>query len=701
MQLERNALDIETSPYLQQHKDQPVRWQAWSAVVLEVASRLDKPIFLSIGYSASHWCHAMAKETFSDHFVASLLNEHFVCIKVDREERPDIDDVYQIGHQLLSGRPGGWPLTLFLCPHTHYPFIAGTYYPRESNSAQLGFVDLIERVIRFYRDEKAQRSKMLKHVKDGYAHIDDGLLPKGETANLSMEPIQLAVKNLLKQADTINGGFGVAPKFALGFQLERLLSAHYEDSPLGRDAKQHLHRTLTIMTKGGIRDMLAGGFFRYSTDATWSIPHFEKMLSDNALLLAVYADASHCLTSPLFAKTARGIARWMMMDMLTEQGAFLGSMDADSDLGEGGYYCWETEELKQVLSEIEFSVLQILCRWEGRPNFFGRWHLQVVRRTKDAIDALKLSEKEVNTHYRNGLMKLLKVRQSRVIPSRDAKIVTSSNAQAIRSLVIAGRVLQEPSMIETAVRCLDFLQDFLWRDDCLYATWQEGKAKVEGFLDDYLFTMEALLEMLQTRWRDKDYRWLMSLATAVMARFSASGQGGFFFSSLGHEHLICRPRSWYDRASPAGNGVAARVFARLAWLTSDIDYCEISKSIVSTAWPMIQRHPECHSSLLDGLAEVMQPTVTVFLRGDSAMAWQRALVEHFGRRIMTFAVEEATVDSPPSIQSLENNSALMTIGASQKTYYQALDELTTAVEIALEMQADEASESKSLVSTLA
>jgi uncharacterized protein YyaL (SSP411 family) len=370
-----NVLADESSPYLLQHKDNPVNWQTWTPDVLAAAKAADKPIFLSIGYSTNHWCKVMAAETFSHPRVFADLNEHFVCIKVDREERPDLDEIYQTGHQLLCGQAGGWPLSIFLCPNTQLPFIAGTYYPPESNSVQLGFADLLDRVLHFYHGEQEQFEHMIGQVKLGYEQLDEPLQKTGDNEPSSkLVPLRAAVTNLLATADRQFGGFGEAPKFALPFQLQRLLVASRESTPLAQGARKHLHLTLMMMARGGIKDLLVGGFFRYSTDNQWSIPHFEKMLYDNASLLGIYAESAKALNSLLFAKTARGIAHWMRAEMANVEGAFYSSLDSDNALGEGAYYCWHIDELREVLTNDEFAVMSILCRWDGPPNFLGMWH---------------------------------------------------------------------------------------------------------------------------------------------------------------------------------------------------------------------------------------------------------------------------------------------------------------------------------------
>ncbi|GAB2190148.1 thioredoxin domain-containing protein [Sessilibacter sp. MAH2] len=679
-----NILAEESSPYLLQHKDNPVHWQTWSPKVLEDARLSNKPIFLSVGYSANHWCRVMASETFSSPAIARELNENFICIKVDREERPDIDDIYQTGHQLLAGQPGGWPLTVFLCPQTLYPFVVGTYYPPTSNTIQLGFADLMQRVLGFYHGDQEQYHAMIEQVRNGYNQLDAHIQKPIPSEYFSLDPAQAAVRNLLQQADPQHGGFGEAPKFALSFQLQRLMIAGREDSLLGKRARQHLQLTLAMMARGGIRDVLAGGFFRYSTDATWSIPHFEKMLYDNASLLAIYAESARVFNSQLFAKTAQGIASWMCAEMSNGYGAFYSALDADSERGDGGYYCWQTEELKRLLTPIEYRVMSILCKWQGMPNFLGLWHLQIVGRVADVVSVLDIEPKVVNQVYRRALAKLLAARRRRPAPERDHKILCASNALAIRGLSIAGRILNDVSMINAAQECLDFISHNLWIDGRLYATWQGGEAKILGFLDDYVFLMDAILESLQSNWRDQDFRLLVQLADFVMDNFNDPETGSLYFSSDEHEQLIYRSKPIYDRVTPAGNGIAAKVFARLGNLSSEQRYFDKAGEILQALWTSIELQPQLHDSLLQALVELKYPPVQVMLTGPEAGVWRERLVAKFINDIHCYAVVDDVLTDPTL--DAEPTRALLCIGADQQNELESYESLESAIVDALAAQ---------------
>ncbi len=673
-----NSLAEESSPYLLQHKDNPVNWQTWCPEVLEAAATAGKPIFLSIGYSTNHWCKVMATETFSHPQVVAELNDNFICIKVDREERPDLDDIYQTGHQLLCGQAGGWPLSVFLCPQTQYPFVVGTYYPPESNSVQLGFIDLMDRVLNFFHGDREQFEGMIDQVRLGFEQLDLPLATPKELSSVHLGPLRDAVKGLLAIADRQYGGFGSAPKFALPFQLQRLLVASREATGLATRARQHLHLTLMMMARGGIRDIVSGGFFRYSTDNQWSIPHFEKMLYDNASLLAIYAEASKALNSSLFAKTARGIAQWMNTEMSNGEGGFYSSLDSDTAWGEGAYYCWQKEELKSILSEREYAVMKILCRWEGMPNFFGLWHLQVVGRVAEVVDQLGVAEVEVHKAYRTAISKLGAARKKRLQPEHDDKVLASSNALAARGLAIAGRLLDDPLLASAALRCVDFISHNLWRDGRLYATWRDGQTKVLGFLDDYAFLMDALLECLEVQWRDQDFKLLVEIADLIIELFDDSHSGGMYFTSHEHELLIHRAKPIYDRVTPSGNGVAARAFARLGHLSSEEKYTQVSERIISALWPSVEAQPDLHDSLLQALEELNHP-IQVMLTGENASQWRRQVVDQFINRVHCYAVLEE-----PGNEDMEfaETRALLCVGEDQAEY-ESLPELLSAIEVAL------------------
>lgn len=674
-----NALADETSPYLLQHKNNPVNWQSWSPEVLAAALKADKPIFLSIGYSTNHWCKVMANETFLNPFVVKELNENFVCIKVDREERPDLDDIYQTGHQLLCGSAGGWPLSVFICPQTHLPFVIGTYYPPESNSVQVGFTDLLERVLSFYHGDRAQFDAMIEQVKKGYQAIEQPQPSDSEAPVTTTAPFKKAITNILSEADIRHGGFGPPPKFALPFKLQRLLSASRESTNLGKRAHRQCHLTLMMMARGGIRDIIVGGFFRYATDNRWSIPHFEKMLYDNASLLPVYAEASKLMKSAMYAKIARGIAHWMCAEISNGEGAFYSSLDSDNAIGEGAYYCWQTDELRLLLSDRQYEVMSILCNWQGMPNFYGLWHLQLVGRVGDAIEQLELTSEEVQEAYREGIARLAVERRNRPQPAHDDKVLASSNALAISGLAIAGRILNDPLMISAALRCVDFISHQLWYRGRLYATWRDDVPKVLGFLDDYAFLIVAMLECLEAQWREQDYQLVIQLADTMLDLFSDKENGGaLYFTSYEHEPLAHRSKPIFDRVTPAGNGVAAQGLARLGYLVSNDEYLAASKQIIDHLWPSVERQPDLHDSLLRAREELDFP-MQVLLTGPESGQWRLEVIERFVNRVHCFAVVEEPFEEPAG----RTDTSALFCNRETQLQFGSLMELIAAIEVAL------------------
>lgn len=618
-----------------------VEWHSWNPLAFMQARRENKPILLNVICQASHWCRKMHQEVFSDPDIADRLNEKFVCIYVDRESRPDIDEAYQLSHQLLNGQTGGWPLTAFLCPNTQLPYFIGTYFSRESNGDRVGFKELLPKSLYFFHQQKGRLQAFSDRVHESLKQVDDFTAHPPQISDINENVIVSAVDNLLRFADTCYGGFGTAPKFAMPFHLHRLLEAHKNNIDFSHRAGRHVHLTLTIMAKSGLRDLIGGGFFRYCSDVSWQVPHFEKMLYDNALLLAVYTEASLEFQSPLFTETAMSIIHWILNDMSNGKGAFYGAMHADDDQkGEGGFYCWTPEDLKKYLTAEEHSVMSVLCGWQGKPNFFGRWHLQMVRRKQDAVKLLGLTESTVASCYRSGTAKLLRVRQARERPVCDDKIVCSYNALTARGLTLAGRLLAQPHCVQAAGKNLDFLYQYCWDGNQLSAVYMPSKIPEfsPAFLDDYVYLMDALWEQLQSHWSDEYFRWMMALAEQVIERFG-NGKGGYCFSSDQHEPLIYQVKPWYDRVTPSANGIAAKVFLRLGYFTGERQYWQVGERILTAAWPLLERHPELHDSLLQAVSEYKNPIPHVLIRGQFSMEWCRALVRLYSSQVHVFATQ--------------------------------------------------------------
>ncbi len=644
-----NRLIDETSPYLQQHAHNPVDWYPWSADALALAEREDKPVLLSIGYSACHWCHVMAHESFENEGTAALMNELFVNIKVDREERPDLDRIYQNAHQLLSQRGGGWPLTVFLSPKNQVPFFAGTYFPNKPRHGLISFSDLLHRISDFYRENldsiEEQGSRMIAALQDMDAPRDTA-----NTAALGTEPLQSVRRQLEQSFEPGHGGFSSAPKFPHATHLERLLR-HWAVHPDDEPALEMARRTLENMGRGGIYDQLGGGFCRYSVDEQWMIPHFEKMLYDNGALQAVYAWAWQATDEPLFRTIALGIGHWVMAEMQSPEGGYYSALDADSEGEEGRFYVWDKAEVKALLENDEFQLISLRYGLDGMPNFEGHWHLHVYRELLELAETLEFSEAQCVKVLASAHAKLFKTREQRVRPVRDEKILGGWNALMVKGMAIAGRTLDEPALIDSAERALDFIHRTLWRDGRLLATCKDDKAHLMAYLDDYAYLIDAILELLQVRWQSKTLHWACELADVLLEHFEDREAGGFYFTADDHEQLIHRSRSFSDDATPAGNGIAAYALARLGHLLGETRYLEAAERTLKAAWPALQQHPAAHNSLLLALEEYHQPPQIIILRGESSEMenWRQELGKSYAPGRMVFAIDSALEDLPEAL----------------------------------------------------
>src|SRR5882672_3410354 len=511
-----NRLARETSPYLQQHAENPVDWYPWGEEALGEAKRTGKPILLSVGYSACHWCHVMAHESFEDPGIAKVMNDNFVNIKVDREERPDIDQIYQVAQAMLTQRNGGWPLTMFLTPD-QLPFFGGTYFPNTPRYGMPGFGDLLQRVRHFYDenpdDIRAQGAQLAEAL--------GRTVPKGAGAGreqFSADPLDEAADYLKAAFDREHGGFSGAPKFPHPDTIELLLRRH---AAIGEpEALELATFTLRKMALGGLYDQVGGGFSRYSVDAEWAIPHFEKMLYDNAWLLRLYADAWAITRDPLFERVCAETAAWTMREMQSPAGGYYSSLDADSEGEEGKFYVWTPDEVRALVSEDEYKVAAAVFGLDRPPNFENHhWHLLVAKTVAEAAPALGLDETAARTLLDSAREKLFRARELRVRPGRDEKILTSWNALMIWGMAHAGRVFARKDWIASARRALDFVRRELWKKGRLLATAKDGHAHLDAYLDDHACLLAALLEMVQAEFDAGDLAWAEELGDLLCDEF--------------------------------------------------------------------------------------------------------------------------------------------------------------------------------------
>jgi uncharacterized protein YyaL (SSP411 family) len=607
-----NRLASQTSPYLQQHADNPVDWHPWDAQALALARAQDKPILLSIGYSACHWCHVMAHESFEDAGVAAEMNRHFVNIKVDREERPDLDQIYQLAHAMLTQRNGGWPLTMFLMPDGT-PFFGGTYFPREPRYGMPGFLELLPRVAAAYRDKREEIARQNAALVEALGRT----VPVAAAGvALARAPLEAAVQEIAGVFDDVHGGIGRAPKFPHPAELAYCLRRYALDG--GGPGLTIARLTLEKMAEGGIRDQLGGGFCRYSVDQFWSIPHFEKMLYDNAALLGLYSDAWLATREPRFEQAAREIVQWVMREMQSPEGGFYSSLDADSEHEEGRFYVWTPAEARALLTAEEYAVAAPHYGLDGAPNFEGHWHLRIVKPLEAVAAALGATPAECASRLASARAKLLAAREKRVRPGRDEKVLTSWNALMVQGLARAAGVFREPGWLAAARRGMEFVETHLWREDRLQATCRDGTAHLDAYLDDHAFLLAALLELVQAEFRVEYLARATAVAEILLERFEDRSGGGFFFVSHDHEKLIHRAKPALDGPTPSGNGVAALGLQRLGHLIGEPRYLEAAERALKLFYPAVQRNPSAYVSLLTALDEHLVPPRIVVLRGARA-----------------------------------------------------------------------------------
>jgi uncharacterized protein YyaL (SSP411 family) len=590
-----NALAAETSPYLLQHKDNPVDWRPWGADVRELARSRDLPILLSIGYSSCHWCHVMEHESFEDDDVAAYMNEHFVCVKVDREERPDVDAIYMEAVQGMTGQ-GGWPLTAF-CDTDGVPFYGGTYFPPAPAHGMPSFRMVMEAVTSSWETERERIVGAAEQIREQL-----GAVGRVEPApdEPSAEPLDGAVAGLRMAADMRHGGFGSAPKFPPSSALELLLAGGVTDV---------VEVTLDAMACGGIHDHVGGGFARYSVDGVWLVPHFEKMLYDNALLARAYLHGYLALGHERWREVCERTLDWALREMRGSEGGFYSALDADSEGEEGRFYVWEEDEMREVLAEAEIEdgdVEALLARWgiSAAGNFEGRniLHLPLGPRA------------ERPPRYDEARTALYDRRRKRVWPGLDDKRLCSWNALMIAALADAGAVLRRADYLNAARACgehiLTEMRDGRGR---LRRTWKDGEARLDAYLEDYAFTVEALLVLYEATFEVRWFDAARGLADLMIELFYDDERGGFFTTAHDHEELIARRKDVDDHPIPSGNSSAAYGLLRLAALTGERSYEEPAVSVFRLFGRVAQQHPQAVAHLLRALDFHLSPTREVAL----------------------------------------------------------------------------------------
>ncbi|MBI2381723.1 MAG: thioredoxin domain-containing protein [Gammaproteobacteria bacterium] len=637
-----NRLADQASPYLRQHAHQAVAWQPWDEAALGQARAEDRPIFLSIGYSACHWCHVMAHEAFSDPETAARLNAEFVCIKVDREERPDLDRIYQLCHQILARRPGGWPLSVFLDPHSLRPFFAGTYFPREAGQGLPGLIELGDTLGRVWREQRAEivaQNQALQQALDALA---------APAAPGEPSPLALAALDMDWDAavDREQGGLKGAPKFP---QTPLLMQRLEREARPGAAADPALRLSLDALLRGGLFDQLGGGFFRYCVDETWSLPHFEKMLGENGLLLSLCCAAAGHYGEPRYAEAARLTGEWLLEAMALPVGGFAAALDADSEGREGHYYLWTREQLASLLDPQAYGLA---LAWYGlgqgpnvqeQPGHEGRWHLSARQDPAAVAEALGLHRKHLPLLLENTRQCLLAARRLRTAPGRDDKLLAGANGLALAGLARAAQRLHRPDFLEAALACADRLRRDLFVDGRLLAVFAGGRAYQAASLDDLAQLMHGLMELLQVQWRGADLDFLRALADSLIDHYTAP-EGGFCYTPDDGETLIQRPRPHADDALPAGNALAARVLMRLGHLLAEPRYLQAGEAALRAGALALSMHPLSHASLALTLQDYLEPPELIVLRGPAGElpAWRSPAEAGYHPQRLVFCLANET-----------------------------------------------------------
>ena len=579
-----NQLIHETSPYLLQHADNPVEWYPWGEEAFEKARSENKPVLLSIGYSACHWCHVMAHESFENEDIAKLMNQLFVNIKVDREERPDLDQIYMNAVQMMTHH-GGWPMTVFLTPDA-VPFYGGTYFPPQDRYNMPGFPRVLISVAEAYRERQDDIRETGVSLLNELRRLSTS---SGSDQPIERELLDAAFAGITRTYDSINGGFGGAPKFPPAMTLEFLLRTHARTN--NREALEMVKHTCKQMADGGMYDQLGGGFHRYSTDAKWLVPHFEKMLYDNALLSRLYLHYFQVSQDQQARQTVEGILDYVLREMTHASGGFYSTQDADSEGHEGKFFVWDIEEVRSTLGERDARLFCSYYNITPSGNFEGKNIPNVTRSLERVAEQNAVSVSELQMSLDESRRKLFELRETRIKPGRDEKVLTAWNGLMLASFAEAGVILNRPDYTDAARRNAEFVLSDLRKDSVLLRTWKDGVAKFNGYLEDYSFLIEGLVTLFETT---GEFRWLeeaQTLTDRMIEEFWDNEGGGFFFTGKSHEDLIVRSKDYFDNATPSGNSVAAMVLLRLAILIDKENYRNLATAVLRELGDSARRYP--------------------------------------------------------------------------------------------------------------
>ena len=643
-----NRLANETSPYLLQHAHNPVDWFPWGDEAFQKANAENKPILLSIGYSACHWCHVMEHESFEDEKIAALMNDLFVSIKVDREERPDLDEIYMNAVQMLTGR-GGWPMTVFLTPERK-PFYGGTYFPPEDRQGMPGFPRVLMGVAQAYREKPQDVEKSVGHILSALERMSQSQESK---VAFSLEAIAESGEQISRAYDSDHGGLGRAPKFPNAGVYELFLR-HYDQSKNQRFLEMVTH-TLTKMAQGGIYDHLGGGFHRYSVDEKWLVPHFEKMLYDNAQLVRIYAQL-YCVTrDELFKNVTEETLDYLLREMLHSEGGFYSTQDADSEGEEGKFFIWSPQEVNQILGEEAGEIFSRIYDVSDFGNFEGRNILHPILTLEQASKLFKKDPKEIAVLISDSKKKLFQEREKRIKPFRDEKIITSWNGLMLSGLAEAMKISPRQSYLDTVNRTLQFFFSKMFRDGHLLHTYKDGTAKLLGYLDDYAFMAVGLLDLYEATFDRAQLARAIELADTMVSEFWDEKDGAFFYTGKSHEQLISRAKPVFDASIPSGNSMATHLLLRLYYLTGREDYLQRAETVLRSYYDAMLSQPFGFAHMLCALDLYLRKPKEIVVIGNRKDANIAELIN----RIHSIYLPNKTLQLAGPDESLEKISPLL------------------------------------------
>src|SRR5262245_44523213 len=654
-----NRLIHESSPYLSHHAHNPVDWYAWGEEAFDRARREDKPILLSIGYRACHWCSVMARESFEDEAIAQLMNDNFISIKVDREERPDLDAIYMNAVQMMTGS-GGWPMTVFLTPDGK-PFYSGTYFPPVDRHGMPGFPRVLISVAEAYRERRDEIENSAEGMLGELKRLDRIAASKGESeGGLSYFVVDHAANQLLRALDPVHGGFGNKPKFPPSMALEFLLRQWRRTNDAG--ALDAVELTLNKMARGGIYDQLGGGFHRYSVDEKWLVPHFEKMLYDNALLSRVYTDAFLATGNEFYKRVAVETLDYVAREMTDKEGGLYSTQDADSEGEEGKFFVWTPEEVTALLGEEDARLFNRYFDVSEMGNFEGHNILHVDEDVDVIARLMRVSRERLIEAVERGKRVLFEARERRITPYRDEKILTASNGLMTRRYAEAWRVFDRNDYLEIAIRNANFLLTRLRRDGRLLRAHKDGESKLNAYLEDYAYVIDGLLSLYEASF---DLRWFeeaRALTETMVSEFWDAESGGFFFTSADHETLITRTKDFYDNATPAGNSVAAAALTRLSLFVGEGRYRGMAETILRLMKPSMTRAPGAFGNLLSVLDLFLASPYEIAVIGAPDAGETRAMIDvifkrYLPNKVVAFA-PEADPKASRTIKLLEGRDRI-------------------------------------------